>query len=265
MVESISLHVFFILNCLLELNFYWQSQMSLFINDCNNELPHENSDMVWSGIEWVPVIPFVSSEVIVTNISTEKNGLIYQQSILEDTHNSFFEAIKKDINYIEKEKVDGHPVHEIQPFETYHFNDANCPRYRQEIEEPCNKEYIQMNGWNEVASISSVQQIYSATANAQIGDYLLGEQVWVAEVVGTEQGYLHISDGTARAWINASNSYLFNRGDILLLSVLRLDENEIEVEKIELLQCVSNDFIITDEFYNEGYFEVEEIKYQVTA
>lgn len=93
-------------------------------------------------------------------------------------------------------------------------------------------------------SVSTVKEPMKATA--RIKDYRMGEQVWTVEVVGEEQGYIHVSDGTARAWLNANEFGQFFKGDILTMLIERKGE-QLQILQMELLQRKSKDFLIYDE------------------
>lgn len=92
---------------------------------------------------------------------------------------------------------------------------------------------------------------------SQIKDYLMGEQFWTVEVVGEEQGYIHVSDGTARAWINTSSFGQFFKGDILSMVVIR-EKESVAAKFVELLQRRSEDFVIYDDDIEFGFLEMEE-------
>lgn len=112
---------------------------------------------------------------------------------------------------------------------------------------------ITMDDWKEEPSPVEVSPRLSSTATARIVDYELGDQVWVVEVVGEEQDYLHISDGSAREWVNVEMfGRRFIKGDILSLLVERYNDRSITVKAADILQRTSNDFLIPDEQWYES-------------
>ncbi len=113
---------------------------------------------------------------------------------------------------------------------------------------------LTMDDWDEQSVPGSVTPKLAATANAKIADYLIGEQLWVAEVVGEEQGFLHVSDGSARAWVDASKFPPIGKGDILSLLVDRTTRDHIYALDIDILQSYSTDFSV-DCYYEENVEE----------
>ncbi|MCM3216801.1 hypothetical protein WKH57_24915 [Niallia taxi] len=96
---------------------------------------------------------------------------------------------------------------------------------------------------------------FEQLASAKIGDCLEGEQHWVVSIIGTEEEYLHVSDGH-RAWINAGeDAQGLKRGDLLAVDVTRHGRN-FEVLNITVLEStISEDYLIPDEEidFNNSY------------
>lgn len=109
------------------------------------------------------------------------------------------------------------------------------------------RDMLSMEAWTDELPSSNVGSVLAAKATAKISDMLLGEQLWVVEVVGEEQGYLHVSDGSGRAWINATNYHIFGRKDILSVLVNRTTDIGVELIEADILQKHSSDFCIVDE------------------
>ena len=111
---------------------------------------------------------------------------------------------------------------------------------------------IDCSNTNEVTSVD-----FEKLATAKIGDCLEGEQQWVVSIIGTEEEYLHISDGH-RTWINVGQDALrLKRGDLLALDVVR-NGKRLEVLNITILEStITEDYLIPDEEieYNNSYFK----------
>lgn len=170
-------------------------------------------------------------------------------------HPSEFTGVIPEVNKpkpVDVEYEKSHLTNDQQAFVSELINSINCKDSNDD------DDLITMKDWEKNTEIK-VAPRFSSTATARIEDYELGEQVWVVEVVGEEQNYLHISDGTAREWINIEHfncSDEISKGDILSLLVERHNDRRITVKSIEILQKVSHDFSIPDEVYEER--EVQE-------
>lgn len=116
---------------------------------------------------------------------------------------------------------------------------------------PIDSDILTMEDWNEQTPPVSVTPKLAATADAKISDYLIGKQLWVAEVVGEEQGFLHVSDGSGRAWVEASRFSLIGKGDILSLLIERDSLEDIYALEIDILQKYSTDFSVDCDFQEE--------------
>ncbi|MGG4409430.1 hypothetical protein ABER75_11920 [Niallia taxi] len=104
-------------------------------------------------------------------------------------------------------------------------------------------DYDTDNGDTNDVSSADFEQL----ASAKIGDCLEGEQHSVVSIIGTEEEYLHVSDGH-RAWINAGeDAQGLKRGDLLAVDVTRHGRN-IEVLDITVLEStISEYYLIPDE------------------
>ncbi len=114
---------------------------------------------------------------------------------------------------------------------------------------------LTMDSWQGETEPVAVTTTLAATANAKITDSLIGEQLWVVEVIGEEQEYLHVSDGSGRAWINAENFGQLGKRDILSVLVHRQSDLRVELVAVEVLQRHSSEFSLLDEYYNTEFNE----------
>lgn len=91
---------------------------------------------------------------------------------------------------------------------------------------------------------------YEQYASAKIADNFDGPQQWVVSIVGIEEDYIHVSDGK-RLWINiGQRATKINRGDVLILDVIR-NGKEITVEKLFRIESnTTDDYCIPDESIN---------------
>ncbi|WP_282156230.1 hypothetical protein [Cytobacillus gottheilii] len=216
--ETMSIHFFFILNCMFDMYQYWVYQMIYLTDEVKDEeLP------LWG----MPA----SKETVVEVITQETN---YEETEISNEQLAFAEALASSL-----------------------VNDDCLPP-----EDP-NQEYEEIGNYSSTYNHQEAldhpapainHEIESISATARIKDFLMGEQSWIAEVVGEEQGYLHISDGTARTWVNANPFGQFFKGDILSLSVIREGEH-INLLGLTILQRKSSDFVIYDE--EEGFEHLE--------
>lgn len=106
---------------------------------------------------------------------------------------------------------------------------------------------LTMAAWDEQPKPVEVSQRLSAKADSRIADQKIGEQLWVVEVFGEEQGYLHVSDGSARAWVEVAAYGTFGKGDILSMLVERTLENHVLARAVDLLQKNSVDFALEED------------------
>lgn len=114
-------------------------------------------------------------------------------------------------------------------------------------------EFLTMEDWKEEPMPVSMSNQLSAKASHKIGEGFVGEQLWVVEVVGYEQSYIHVSDGESRAWLNLRKLHRANKGDILTLLVERDESDQLHVLQVDVLQQKSTDFAleIEEELENE--------------
>lgn len=220
-LETYAAYLFFILFTLLQGYSQWKADMTRVIKQENDieEMP------LWGMPRPSEFTEVISDTAVITNEPKPVDVEVeYEKSHLTNDQQAFVSELINSIN-------------------------INC------MDSNDDDDLITMKDWEENTEIK-VAPRFSSTATARIEDYELGEQVWVVEVVGEEQNYLHISDGTAREWINIEQfncSDEISKGDILSLLVERHNDRRITVKSIEILQKVSHDFSIPDEEYENEY------------
>lgn len=114
---------------------------------------------------------------------------------------------------------------------------------------------LTMDSWESQTDPVAVTPKLAAIANAKINESLIGEQLWVVEVIGAEQEYIHVSDGSGRAWINAENFGTLGKRDILSILVNRESDLSVELTAVDVLQKHSYDFSLLDDCYNDEFIE----------
>lgn len=118
-------------------------------------------------------------------------------------------------------------------------------------------EWLSMDAWEEAPEPIEFHESLPLHASAQIADYEIGEQVWIVQVVGEEQGYLHVSDGSGRAWVNAERFGAIGKGDYLSMLVERVDVNHVHALQIDMIQQHSNEFSLSDDYELQEYEQTE--------
>lgn len=174
------------------------------------------------------------------NNSIKEEPLATSNAIIQSELNSDAESLLKELHL------------ELSSFETLQVEENN-DQLDYFVEQDCISlsDYdIDCSNSNEVTSVD-----YEKLATAKIGDCLEGEQQWVVSIIGTEEEYLHISDGH-RTWINVGQDALrLKRGDLLALDVIR-NGKRLEVLNITILEStITEDYLIPDEEidYNNSY------------
>lgn len=168
------------------------------------------------------------------NEKTETAESIHQVSILTIEQDSFFTDFASSL-LDEKETEEVEMIVSEQP--------------KSEPED----DMLSMEAWSPEPEPVTVSSKLSASANAKISEQRLGEQLWVVEVVGEEQGYLHVSDGSGRAWINFNGFGNFSRRDILSVLVNRENDLRLNLIDADLLQQFSTEFSMADELHDSSY------------
>lgn len=158
----------------------------------------------------------------------------------------------------QKETSEYEPSHltneQIQFFNSFLDFPSVESDYKKEVtvdctnELPMEKELLTMDAWvEEQPKPVSFSSQLAATASSKICDFEVGEQLWVVEVVGEEQGYLHVSDGSGRVWVKATNFNNIGKWDILSMFVERSSDNHVFAKEIAILQKHSKEFSLEDD------------------
>lgn len=166
----------------------------------------------------------------------------YTASVLTAEQEQFFQQFISGTNEME-DCMENNYLESVTPIED--------PSYESEL--------LSMASWDELEPQAVLLSSKLASkADCRIKDLVIGKQLWVVEVVGEEQGYLHVSDGSAREWVNCTFIRNINKGDILSIFVERNVDNHIDILAIDMLQKYSSDFSIEDELMiNDDYFHTE--------
>ncbi|MDQ0271240.1 hypothetical protein [Cytobacillus purgationiresistens] len=222
LIEQVNIHLFFILTVVLDCYFYWLVQMNLLNS---NDVSIKKEIPLWG----LPIIE---------DLATEDVSFTYQLSEPSENETIFFNELSNEVF----SEAAATSCRQLDPLE--------CPAHEED-------EILSMDSWEEKPATVNVDKHLSINATTRISDEVLGLQKWVVEIVGEEQGYLHVSDGTSRVWVHAGAYESINKGDILSLTV-DCQENNILVLDIEILQTISTDFIIIDEEYyaSEDFIQI---------
>ena len=208
LLETFFLHVFI---------FFLHIFQSLTYLDCYLSLPSSTGAAeVQQDVE-IPVdmaLWGLPHQVMVKNVLEEP----YAVSVLSVNEEAFFNLISESVNPVMIADV-------------------------KEAEE----EILTMAAWSEEPDPVAVTATLAASANAKISDHKIGEQLWIVEVVGEEQGYLHVSDGNGRAWVNSVGFGSFTRKDILSVLVDRKSDIRVDLLTADVLQKHTTDFSMADD------------------
>ncbi|WP_028393902.1 hypothetical protein [Bacillus cihuensis] len=243
MIEPIQINLFLITYLLIENYIMYHQRFS--------------TSMDKEAIEYIPLWG-MPKEVISEDELKEQNEIaaVYSPSIIEEEHEAYFQNFTKDL--LEEDCINVEPPHSYFEHEYIHTEQTweNLVEPVRNLDQQAgpneHSDTLTMDDWNEDLSTNVSNQL-STKANAKIEDCLLGEQQWVVELIGQEQDFIHVSDGTARAWIDAKNHIDLNRGDILSILVDRISFIEIEAKAIDILQSRSMEFMILDEPNYQDY------------
>lgn len=222
----------------------------------------------------------VSTLAVSPVLTKEQDLLVYKQSTLTHEHEELFnslsaitvmDSIQEDVVEIPFEfatppvEEDSYPdeafssweqvVDHVDPLEVV----AGVEEEVIEVEaDSKGSEYLTMEDWSEESMPVSVDSTLSATASHKINDGFIGEQLWIVEVVGYEQNYIHVSDGATRTWLNVNKFKNIGKGDILSVLVERDVSDQLYVLDIDTLQQKSNDFAIEVESeMNDEFIDYE--------
>lgn len=223
-IEQIQIHIFMVIYSLMDSYILWKS-LGLRGN------AHNEPEMFETWGNWN--FDNVSTTLVELSKPENKESIqpVYQESVIGERELSFMGELIKATSEIDC-------MESPNPFI---------------VEE----DYITMRDWEVEPEPISIAEEQSQASSARIVDNVLGLQAWVVEVVGEEQGYLHVSDGTARTWVDASQYGQFYRRDILSLIVEKTgDDHRVVVHEIDVLQRRSTDFLIPDETWIEEQQEI---------
>lgn len=207
-------------------------------------------------------------------VEKNKDTVVYEQSQLTAEHEDFFNALAAITEPVKEPVISVSSATQEQdiPFERFEapIQEPVEPEYISwdqvveesiteepvaEVKDSTESEFLTMDDWEEAPMPVSMDSTLSATASHKISDKFYGEQLWIVEVVGYEQTYIHVSDGESRAWLNLHKFKNANKGDILSLLVERDMSDQLHVLDIDMLQQKSRDFAleVEDDFENEDY------------
>lgn len=118
-----------------------------------------------------------------------------------------------------------------------------------------------------------INDAYEEMYTHKIIDGAKGLQTWVVQITGAEDNFIHVSDGTARAWLDVSNfsNKVKDIGSIVMLdvnvsneriyvetfSLLEEPSHETLEEKLNAQQIVESDYL--KEMHNEYVFEEQDL------
>lgn len=188
----------------------------------------------------------------------------YKESQLSLNETDFFDQLMSDMSDGDLKTANdlkSQSLVELEPLEQL-LDDSYIEQFTNSKQDEETKDsspkdsMLSMEDWTDKVIPVDISYNLSATANSTIGEYCIGEQLWVAEVIGEEQEYIHASDGSGRVWIDTKGFGNFRRGDILSLLVERKTEHIVKLLAAEILQEFSDDFSMLDEI--EDFYMLNE-------
>lgn len=193
------------------------------------------------------------------SVTLEKEAAVitYEESQLNESQTAFFQSfstLTEDVKIAEQDWKGillDEPEHNPENDVLGEFNWESLSK--KEVD----SEILSMSDWEEEPVPTSMDHQLSATASHKISDAYIGEQLWIVEVVGYEQEYIHVSDGATRTWLNIDGFNNIHRGDILSVLVERNLTEHLKVIDIDILQKKSKDFAIE---FEDMEFEDENLK-----
>lgn len=218
--------------------------------------------------------PAVSIPLAAPAISEKEASPVYKESQLTAEHESFFDSLASFTKLAPVPSNEENVVPFMEAAPPTYENEMEAEEYvswdqvvaeAEIVEKDTNEEavseseFLTMEDWKEEAMPVSMSTQLSARASHKIGQGYVGEQLWVVEVVGYEQSYIHVSDGESRTWLNLRKLGMASKGDILSLLVERDESDQLYVLKVDVLQQKSTDFAleIEEEMENQQieYYE----------
>ncbi|MDX1806477.1 MAG: hypothetical protein R3267_05595 [Paenisporosarcina sp.] len=215
LIELLAIHMGFFMISLFDLAVAMQQMFSFTYKEYVEPVQTtQTSDLPLWGMPSDNVITLIQETVASTPV--------YEASELTEAHHSFIANLLVD---------------DCTP--------PQAPWSQLNVEEDTNM--LTMEEWHTEPAPVSVTKQLAATASAKISELMLGEQLWVVEVVGEEQGYAHVSDGSARAWVDLSALCSVRNGDILSVLIDRSSDLRIRAIDVDILQRRSTEFALLED------------------
>lgn len=169
------------------------------------------------------------------------NEQSYEKSELTIEQSSFFDQLASEFSFNNDAATSENTKEEVIVFEL------------SKEQEPIQQDHmLSMEDWTDKVEPSvNIADDLTLTADSSIGNLYIGKQKWVVEIIGEEQNFIHVSDGSGRSWVNAGGFGHFRQGDILSLLVDRKTDQIVDLLAAELLQEFSDEFSIYDEVEDE--------------
>lgn len=222
MIEQLLIHGILVFMSLFE---FFMSLQQTFVMDSKSMIAHSDSK------ETLPLWGLPSGEVV---------SLVIGNAIVEKA-------------YVESKTTEEHTVF----LASLLIEDCSEPQNPLTYTDEEHQDMLTMDQWQAEPTPVSVKKQLAATASAKISDLVLGEQLWVVEVVGEEQGYAHVSDGSARAWVDVASFGTVMKGDILSILIERSQDLRVRSLDVDILQRRSMEFELLDEIESEVHEDRE--------
>lgn len=228
MIEQLLIHAVLVLNPLFD---FFMHLQHTFAGDSKPVTIVTEQSTVLESNESLPLWGMPSDDDISLAIGSVTVEKAYEASELTEEHNAFLANL-----FIE-----------------------NCTEPQNPYSVDSEEDMLTMDQWSTEPTPVTVTRQLAATASAKVADLAFGEQLWVVEVIGEEQGYVHVSDGSARAWVDVASFGKILKGDILSLLIDRSDDLRIRALDADILQRRSKDFELVDEMEWAEEFEEREL------
>lgn len=230
MIEQLLIHGVLVFISLFE--FFMNLQHTFAVD--SKSVTEQN--MTFENNKALPLWGMPSAEVISLAIGNAKVEKAYEASEITEEHNVFLASLL--------------------------IEDCPEPQIPFVYSDDSKEDMLTMDQWQAEPTPVMVTRQLAATASAKIADLAFGVQLWVVEVVGEEQGYVHVSDGSARAWVDVASFGKILKGDILSILIDRSEDLRIRALDADILQRRSTDFELLDEL---EWAEVNEERELITA
>ncbi|MFJ7890385.1 hypothetical protein ACIQYL_20195 [Lysinibacillus xylanilyticus] len=102
-----------------------------------------------------------------------------------------------------------------------------------------------------------ISNVYEDMYTHKIIEEAMGMQTWVVRIIGTEDNFIHVSDGSARVWLDVSEypNKLKELGSTVMLDVVSSNE-KIEVASFSLLEGTQHE-VMKEEMYQTEVVEID--------